>query len=85
MIFYSRRKYDVVPLLSTELGNQAEVLEQHKMLGQIVRSDLFFLLQILNLFATRLINNVVYQKDEIHGLPQVRIAGSLKATNSLGL
>ena len=40
MIFNSRRKYDVLPQLSAEPGSQIEVVEQHKIVGQIIRSDL---------------------------------------------
>lgn len=40
MIFNSRTKYDCHPLLSIQPDSQLDVVEQHKILGQIVRSDL---------------------------------------------
>ena len=40
MIFNTQNNYDVLPIIST--GNTAEldVVEEHKILGQIIRSDL---------------------------------------------
>ena len=40
MIFNPLKKYDVLPLIETEPGIQIEVVEKHKILGQIVRSDM---------------------------------------------
>jgi hypothetical protein len=40
MIFNQLRNHDVLPLLSADEGNDLEVVEQHKILGQIVRSDM---------------------------------------------
>jgi hypothetical protein len=40
MIFNPLRNHDVLPLLTAEQGEELEVVEQHKILGQIVRSDM---------------------------------------------
>ena len=40
MIFNPLKKFDVLPLISTGPNTQIEVVEQHKILGQILRSDL---------------------------------------------
>ena len=40
MIFNTLRNYDCLPEISIKSGKNIEVVEQHKMLGQIVRSNL---------------------------------------------
>ena len=40
MIFNPLQKHDVLPQISTEPGQYVDVVEQHKILGQIVRSDM---------------------------------------------
>ena len=40
MIFNPLKNFDVMPIISTGPDTQLEVVEQHKILGQIVRSDL---------------------------------------------
>jgi hypothetical protein len=40
MIFNPLKNHDVLPLLSAEPGEELEVVEEHKILGQIVRSDM---------------------------------------------
>ena len=40
MIFNTLRNYDCLPEISIKSGKAIEVVEQHKMLGQIVRSNL---------------------------------------------
>ena len=40
MIFNTLRNYDCMPEISIQGGENIEVVEQHKILGQIVRSDL---------------------------------------------
>ena len=40
MIFNTRVKYDVMPQISTEPGKYLDVVEEHKILGCIIRSDL---------------------------------------------
>ena len=40
MIFNPLKKFDVLPQISTGPNTQLEVVEQHKILGQIIRSDL---------------------------------------------
>jgi hypothetical protein len=40
MIFNTRVKYDVMPQISTEPGKYLDVVEEHKILGYIIRSDL---------------------------------------------
>ena len=40
MLFNTLKNYDVVPQISTEGGKILEVVEEHKILGQIIRSDL---------------------------------------------
>ena len=40
MIFNPLRKYDFLPQISIKSGENIEVVEQHKILGQIIRSDL---------------------------------------------
>ena len=39
MIFNPLKKYDILPQIETERGRLLEVVEEHKILGQIVRSD----------------------------------------------
>ena len=40
MVFNTLRNYDCIPAISIKSGENIEVVEQHKILGQIVRSDL---------------------------------------------
>ena len=40
MLFNPLRNYDCLPEISIKMGENIEVVEQHKILGQIVRSDL---------------------------------------------
>ena len=40
MIFNPLRKYDVLPQISTEAGSNIEVVEEQKILGHIIRSDM---------------------------------------------
>jgi hypothetical protein len=40
MIFNPLKSHDVLPLLTADQGSDLEVVEQHKILGQIVRSDM---------------------------------------------
>ena len=40
MILNPLLKYDVLPLISTERGQVLEVVEEHKILGHMIRSDL---------------------------------------------
>ena len=40
MIFNTQRNYDCLPGISIKQGENIEVVEQHKILGQIVRSDM---------------------------------------------
>ena len=40
MIFNTLLKYDVLPQISTEVGEYLDVVEEHKILGYILRSDL---------------------------------------------
>ena len=40
MIFNTRVKYDVLPQISTEAGEYLDVVEEYKILGYIIRSDL---------------------------------------------
>ena len=40
MVFNTLLKYDVLPQISTEAGEYLDVVEEHKILGYIIRSDL---------------------------------------------
>ena len=40
MIFNTLKNYDVLPLISTEIGQILDVVEEHKILGHMIRSDL---------------------------------------------
>ena len=40
MIFNTLKNYDVLPLISTERGQILDVVEEHKILGHMIRSDL---------------------------------------------
>ena len=40
MIFNTLKNYDVLPLISTESGRILDVVEEHKILGHMIRSDL---------------------------------------------
>ena len=40
MIFNTLRNYDCTPEISIKSGENIEIVEQHKILGQIIRSDL---------------------------------------------
>jgi hypothetical protein len=40
MIFNTLLKYDVLPQIQTETGEYLDVVEEHKILGYILRSDL---------------------------------------------
>ena len=40
MLFNTLRNYDCIPQISIKSGENIEVVEQHKILGQIVRSDM---------------------------------------------
>ena len=40
MIFNTLKNYDVLPLISTEEGKILDVVEEHKILGHMIRSDL---------------------------------------------
>ena len=40
MIFNTLSNYDVLPIIQTEDGTELDVVEEHKILGHIIRSDL---------------------------------------------
>ena len=40
MLFNQGRKYDFLPNITTESGDMLEVVEEFKLLGPVVRSDL---------------------------------------------
>ena len=82
MIFNPLKKYDISPQISTEVGSNIEVVEEQKILGNILRSDYF---QYRVYLQTGLPEDVDIEKTEISWLPDSRVTGRVATADNIHL
>ena len=72
MIFNTLKNHDVLPIIQTDEGKELEVVEEHKILGHIVRSDMKSISNTEYLQKS-IHKNVVSKTTIFHGVPSKRI------------
>jgi hypothetical protein len=78
MIFNPLRNHDVLPLLTAEQGEHLEVVEEHKILGQIVRSDLQTISNTANICKNAYKRMWVLRRLKALGCPTAELVDVLK-------